>query len=412
MDAFAFGGSLGLGVGVLVIDSSHGLVSGNTATGLGDAETDVLAESDIPLTDAYAFSLATGIGKGIAVLFSHKTDVVRCNTAAGEGRARVYAEYDADFGAEGAAGFSGSYDILMKLMWNDPPFGVVNYNSMVDATPLAPGNNDGPVFVMDAGLLKIGKGLNARWNWWNHPTGPSGMGPGNGEPVLRIGPPVNFVPWLYVVHTEVLDEQIGKFGFYIPMTKGLNTFSTPIALDESALPSRQWGHILTNNPGLPVLWIDRWDSSSQSWQSVAAGDDIDPLHAYYIYMLAPSPIILYVNSSDGHPYAMPVRGTVIGPENPNPMTVGWNLIAPNPVWPPWPGMPVRPATTSILLTPAGLPGLTQVISPNVFSQPAWAWVPTMPGPGPLMGTGRGYWVWMENPDTLVGFGFSPIPAGP
>jgi hypothetical protein len=428
--AWGFGGALGMGAGIIAAMSPASLITGNTANGWGDAYCDVIATSYIPLSDAHAFSLATGVGKGIAVCMSPCTDVIRCNTAAGEGTARVMATYDADFGNAGACGFAGSFDILMKLVHVHPKFleedvdaegkprhrfGVVNYNSIVDP-PISLGRDNAGVDVMDAGLLKVGHPpLDATLNWWNHPSGPSGFGPGVVDPMDPTRPeavywcgfhphPVCFTPWLYVVHTDVLEEQIGKFGFFIPMSKGLNTFSTPIALEMSVIPSRTWGDIVTNS-GLAgkVKYINRWNSTTQLWETVQPGDFIDPLYAFYIYMLYPGEnIILYVNSDTGHPYAMPTR--VLPAE--------WSLIGPNPQWFPFPGMAVRPALTSILLTPANLPGYTQAISPNVFSQPAWVFVPSMPGPGPLMLAGRGYWVWMENLDTLVGFGFSPLPAGP
>jgi len=437
MDANAFGGSLGLGIGILVLECPRSLVMGNSSidpdtceildkvVGRGDAECVIIAESYRPLSDAHAFGLVHGIGIGIEVAFSPCTDVIRCNVAAGEGTARVSATYDADFGSAGACGVAASYDIMMKLMHIHPMFldtevdeldplkrmrhrfGDVNYNSMVDDVPI--GINDGPIMVADAGLLKLGwPCLDATLNWWNHPTGPSGMGPGIGEPVIwmpyHFACPVKFMPWLYVDHAEVLCEQIGKFGFFIPMTKGLNTLSTPIALEEHVIPSRTWDDIWANNPGLltNVKYVLGWDSVAQAWFTPLGTDFVDPLHAFYIYMFAPENIILYVNSDTGHPYAMPIRD----------LPDGWSLIGPNPQWPPWPGMNVRPALTSILLTPSALPGYTQAISPNVFSQPAWVFVPTMPGPGPMMLAGRGYWVWMENLDTLVGFGFSPLPAGP
>jgi len=408
MESNALGGSIGLGMGIFVVDCVFGEVRGNSvATGKGDAECVVIAESFIPLSEATATSFATGIGKGIAVMWSPWTDVVRCNTAAGEGRARVSATYDADFGSAGALGFAGSYDIVMKLIhthpWG-PQFGVVQYNSMVDASPLDPGINAGPVIVMDAGLFKMGPYLNAWYNWWNDPTGPSGFGPGNGEPVIWTGfHPVDYVPWLYVVHTEVLDEQIGKFGFYLKMCKGLNTLSTPIALDEFVMPSRTWGDIV-NNSGLAgeIKFVDRWDPTTQAWVSVTPTTFLDPLDAFYVYFFhGPQYVILYVNSSDGHPYCMPTRG----------LSAGWNLIGPNPIFPN-PGMKVPVALSSIAMTPDALPGYTQAISPLVQCQDAWIYVPGMPPPPPTMKSGRGYWTWMENPDTLVGFGFSPLPAGP
>jgi hypothetical protein len=405
-ETHGFGSSIGFGACVLVGMSWFGTVSGNDATGLGDAECCVLSQSMIPLRDADATSLANGMGWGIAVMCSPYTDVLRCNTAAGVGSARVHAEYIADFGWEYAQGFASSYDILMKLMYG-PGFGVVNYNSMVDVAPL--GITDGPILVMDAGLLKVGYyPLDATLNWWNHVTGPSGMGPGIvqppdivgntvPEPVIWVGAPVTFSPWLYVDHHEVLDEQVGKFGFYLPMCKGLNTISTPIALEDDIVPSNTWADILDNSDLVgKVKPIQQWTGTG--WTTVDYDAPVEPLEGFYIYMLEPGlNVILFVSSDD----SMPMRD----------LTTGWNLIGPNPLF----GedfMYARHVLSSVENTFDALPGYSQVVSPIVWCQDAWAFVPDMMGPGPEMMSGRGYWVYMANPDTLVGFGFTPLPAGP
>jgi hypothetical protein len=395
MDSFAFGGSLGLGKGILVFDCWGALVQGNTATGLGDAETNVIAESEIPLQDAYAFGLAFGMGKGIVVVLSDEAKVIECNTAAGEGTARVTATAIADFDYDGAMGVAADIDILIIWSWSVR----VNYNSIVDAVAL--GVNAGPIMVIDAGLLKLGpEELNARFNWWNHPTGPSGFGPGWGEPVLWTGPPVWYMPWLYVVHTEVLEEQIGKFGFAIHLSKGLNTLSTPIALEEEVVPSRRWADIVANS-GLvgQYKYVDRWNPATQMWETVGPDTEIDPLDALYIYMFEEChSVILMVNSDRGHPYSMPQRQ----------LYTEWNLIGPNPMFP-MPGMPVDEALASALQTPDGLPGITQVISPvaDLEHQDPWHWVPGMEPR--FMKKGLGYWVWSQNEVILPGFGFTPLP---
>jgi len=448
MDAEGEGGALGVGIGISVFECPLGLIQGNSdidemceiqgaVTGLGDAECHVNATTDVPLNEAEAMGMAVGLGIGIGVFESPKTDVIRCNVATGEGTARVTATAEGDFDYAYYCGFAGDYDIIMKLYYQrchgfteediDAEhggswwrFGDVNYNSMVDYADPLPGTS-ASILEDDAGLLKIGKPcLDATLNWWNDPTGPSGMGPGiveeyaagkfNPEPVMwEVGGwqvcPVEFQPWLYVDHAEVLCEQIGKFGFAVKLCKGLNTFSTPIALEEDVEPSREWGDIFANSDlAGKILFIDKWDASTQSWvEDISADETIDPLDAYYIYSLGPcTNIILYVNSSSGHPYSMPTQE----------LYAGWNLVGPNPLWPD-DGMRARHALSSVALTPMGLPGYTQVMSPVVFCQDPWAFVPDMFGPGPKMVSGRGYWLWMENDeDILVGFGFTPLPAGP
>jgi hypothetical protein len=261
------------------------------------------------------------------------------------------------------------------------------------------GELDGNANVMefDAGLYKVGwDDLDAQFNWWNHETGPSGFGPGWGEPVLWcMGGPVYYVPWLYVEHNNVLDEQLGKFGFYVHMCKGLNTLSTPIALNPD---TRRWEDIVTLSNLLgQTKFVDRWNAETQLWESVGPNDTLDPLEAWYIYMFEEChSVILLVNVDEGHPYAMPTRD----------LPAKWSLIAVNPIFPE-DGMWTDEALISLKQTPMGLPGLAQVVSPVVRCQEAWHWVPGMDGE--WMEICRGYWVWMENPDTMVGFGFTPLP---
>jgi len=415
--ADAYGDSIGLGMGIMVFHCTDALIAGNSvAKGLGDAEIDIISTSEIPLGYAFTWGLASGVGKGIAVVCSAWADVINCNTAAGEGTARFSASANADFDYDGCLGEAVSIDIMMAMFWPPHPapmeFGMVNYNSMVDATPL--GSNSDWVMLFDAGLYKIGPELNAFFNWWNDPTGPSGPPPfyfplGAGEPLVIEGSFVAFSPWLYVMHTMAMADQTGYFGDFVSLSKGLNTLSTPLALEEEVVPSRTWQDIVDNS-GLAgkINYVDRWDPVAQAWVGVNPPvDTLDPLDAFYIYMKQPGVVFLMYNSDKEHDYSMPSRELEV------PDGGGWCLISANPVfiwWEPL-GMPVDEALSSIEQTPDGLPGYTQVISPIADSQPAWYYVPGM-SDVPWMEGIRGYWVWMENGDILVGFGFTPIWIGP
>jgi len=161
-------------------------------------------------------------------------------------------------------------------------------------------------------------------------------------------------------------------------------------------PSHTWEDILANSGNPTIKPIQRWTGTA--WVTVAGTDTLDPLEGYYIYFMQPGVnIILYASSAN----SMPTRT----------LDAGWSLIGPNPLFTTG-SMYVRHALSSISLTPAGTPGYTQAISPVVQCQEAWAFVQDMDGPGPWMISGKAYWVWMENTDTLVGFGFTPLPAGP
>jgi hypothetical protein len=407
--ANAAGGSLGLGEGILVSWCFHALVQGNIATGKGDAETNVVAVNYIPLGDANACAMSAGIGKGIAVVFSFCAEVIECNIAAGIGNARVSSSAQADFADAHGMGIAASLDIVIFCV----EYGVVNYNSMVDTDPLTlNGNTPIHVMVLDAGLLKIGPYLNAKFNWWNDPTGPSGMRPGHGEPLIYCGGDVCDIPWLYVPHTIAMDDQTGYFVYPVRLSKGLNTLSTPFALEEGdgELPaSRTWADIKANSciSGMYKYAI-RWNEESQLWVCVADDDVLSPLDAWYIYMKQPRPVWLMINSDKNQSDAMPIRTIDV------PAGGGWCLISSNPQYDDL-GMPVGVALSSIEQTPDGTPGYTQVISPIADSQDPWIYTPDMsddPWCTPWMSGFRGYWVWMENTDILVGFGFTPIWVGP
>ncbi len=433
----AFGGSLGLGGGILVFASPGSLVKGNSticgedcspgAVGVGDAVTIVWAFNFVPLDEAHTAGLAIGIGTGIAVICSPCTDVIECNAAAGAGSARVCDWALADFDYEGLKiGVAASIDILVAMFSNtifsEEEFdavaehwkwscGKVNYNSMVDVDPLS--FSGCGVYEIDAGLLKLGwPCLDAKFNYWNSYLGPSGEGPGNGEAVEWCGKPVKFVPWLYVEHCKVLEDQTGYFGFYYDVCKGVNAISTPIELsngkdyngqpiltgDAGTIPSSEnWGVILENS-GIALTDIKfavGWDASSQMWELLESTDKLEPLNAYYVYFKNDCEKLIMLVNADGT--SMPTKQ----------LYTGWNLVGPNPLF----GvdeMPADDVLVSVAQTTTGTPGYSQVVSPIVSCQHAWYYVQGMKC-APDMLSGRGYWVYMLNPALLVGFGFSPLP---
>jgi hypothetical protein len=419
MMAEANGGSLGLGEGILVAFSCGASIRGNQdAVGVGEAEACVKADSNMPLWLADAEGMAAGIGKGIVVMFSGCAEVRDCNIAAGEGDACVYVVADADYADADSCGLAADIDIMFICF----DHGEVQYNSMVDYDDyIGIGQvSSAPVKHFDAGLFKKGPFLNAQYNWWNDPTGPSGMRPGHGEPLIVCGDPMSVkdIPWLYVPHTIAMDDQTGYFVYPVRLSKGLNTLSTPYALEEGGtviddyeLPaSRTWAEIRANSciSGM-YKYICRWDEAQQTWVQVYDDDVLTPLDAWYIYMKQPRPVWLMINSDKWQSDAMPTRTLDV------PAGGGWCLISSNPQYDDM-GMPVGVALSSIEQTPDGKPGYTQVISPIADSQDPWVFVPGGddydPYCTPWMQGFRGYWVWMENIDILVGFGFTPIWIGP
>ncbi|MEN6513971.1 hypothetical protein, partial [Methanoculleus sp.] len=254
----------------------------------------------------------------------------------------------------------------------------------------------------------------AFYNWWGDASGPSGFGPGTGSPVTGT---MNYEPWLTKPADVVLDTGKSYFGLEIGspniggdgnrtgLEPGWNTLSFPLALENNT-----WQAVTHAGDGLDYAVAYTWDATTQRWVQMTATSKINPLDAVYILM----------NDYDRLPVA-------ISPEITNPpaksLRAGWNLVGPAydlrngpmevPAYYLWWGEPygtsLIKALASVEQTPAGLTGYTVVVSPSVNPE---AWVYTVEDKkksAPDMDATCGYWVFMENPDTLAGFSSTPLP---
>ncbi|MGA9349124.1 MAG: cohesin domain-containing protein [Anaerolineae bacterium] len=178
--------------------------------------------------------------------------------------------------------------------------------------------------------------------------------------------------------------------FVVPLGAGWNLLSTPIRLDAA---HETLGQILP--PELLVAY--GWDAANGQW--------VGPLSA--AYQLLPLDAIFVKLAASGTAVFVP-SGELTFPPSRN-LVAGLNLIGPAPAFDGvgFPAMPLDQALVSIESAPGGLRGYVMVISPGL-NQPGWAYA--------LGGTIRdllpykGYWVVMENPDTL--YGLSTTPIGP
>jgi len=139
----------------------------------------------------------------------------------------------------------------------------------------------------------------------------------------------------------------------------------------------------------------RWTGTG--WDSLdepeLATTYLDPLEAFYIYLYNDScmNLILMVNSDDGHPYAMPTRD----------LSAGWNLIGPAPAYQDG-GFAPKPVEDSLITIDGNY---SIVLSPGL-NQPGWSYVQGDSSTDLL--PYKGYWVYMNNPDTLAGFSTTPL----
>jgi hypothetical protein len=265
--------------------------------------------------------------------------------------------------------------------------------------------------------------VDARYNYWGNPlipidyvhgpfnlTGPGGIGFGLGQP-LDVSATwftafVCYQPWLTVNHEWCLDSHIGKFGKAIELGKCWNTFSVPIALDDTTIgtdPYNTWAgfkalnmDIFTNNIGPAVYWDA--DATPPQWKTLESNHVLTPLEGYKVYVKCDAAALILASTAE----TMPTL----------PVYKGWNLVGPNPPFCD-PGICVMDFVSSLVRT-SGMDGFTQVISQG-SSQHNWSytigdWV--QDDNNQFMKIGKAYWVYMNGPQTLAGFGFTRLPLYP
>jgi hypothetical protein len=193
-------------------------------------------------------------------------------------------------------------------------------------------------------------------------------------------------------HTiEAYFAEGGPVFFTETLYGGWNLFSTPILLEP--------GHRNLDEVFLPdqLENIDMILAWSGSYWYIPTGDySVDPLYAVYVKVRQNESATAEIYPSTSVS-SLPARY----------LQSGLSLIGPAPAYDggPFPTMQVDQAFISIKEAPGNLTGYTMVISPGL-GQPAWVYVQGAPVQSVL--PFRGYWVVMENPDTLFGFSTTPI----
>jgi hypothetical protein len=137
-----------------------------------------------------------------------------------------------------------------------------------------------------------------------------------------------------------------------------------------------------------------WDNDQKIWYIPAGSTVPQPLDAYYVRVSSTAVALIYPSPSVTEP---PSR---ILPS-------GLSLIGSAPAYEmgEFPAMPVDQALISIQEAPGNLTGYTIVISPDL-NQPGWVYA--LGGPLEDILPYKGYWVVMENTDTLFGFSTTPV----
>ena len=131
-------------------------------------------------------------------------------------------------------------------------------------------------------------------------------------------------------------------------------------------------------------------SASKDYVQVDADYTLSPCHAIYIKMNAADSILLKYNATD---ISLPTKQ----------LYAGWNLIGLASLM----TKHVDDAVQSVANTPDNLPGYSQVISPSMNSED-WTFSYGQSYTDEDMLVGEGYWIYMQNDCTLVGFTVTPI----
>ncbi|MCL0037059.1 cohesin domain-containing protein [Dehalococcoidia bacterium] len=174
---------------------------------------------------------------------------------------------------------------------------------------------------------------------------------------------------------------------------GWNLLSTPIKLDAD---SDALGQIFDAESLANINVFYTWDAELQRWVQLLDDYELSPLYAIYVKVEAEaSATATFILSQELS--APPGRE----------LEEGVNLIGPAPALEAgvFPAMPLDVALVSIEEAPGGLRGYTMVISPPL-NQPGWDFA--LGGEVKDLLPFRGYWVVMENADTLYGFSTTPI----
>jgi PKD repeat protein len=177
-------------------------------------------------------------------------------------------------------------------------------------------------------------------------------------------------------------------GFYVPLGDGWNLFSTPVTLDSQ---HDRLTEIFTGtdreNITVALAWNGIWFIPDESYT-------LRPLDAVYIRV-------------NGESYAALMPSSLITAPPSRSLASGLSLIGPAPSYTDheFTAMPLDVALISINEIPGGGTGYTMVISPGM-NQPGWAYA--RGGSIQDLEPYKGYWVIMENPDTLYGFSTTPL----
>ena len=195
--------------------------------------------------------------------------------------------------------------------------------------------------------------------------------------------------------TTTISDTSRVFALGFTLAKDWSTFSIPIyASNNTFFATTGLGTSSQNGLVDPakVTIAYRYNASTTAWEQILTGDTVLPLEG------------ILVNSSESHT-ATVIISTVHTTPPTKTLSTGWNLVGTASLLSAT-GMAADQALISAFSTSSGLVGYNQVVSPSVNST-TFAWTRGA-GSAPDLDRWRGYWVFMENGDTMAGFSSTPL----
>ncbi|MBI4303659.1 MAG: hypothetical protein HY665_04920, partial [Chloroflexi bacterium] len=182
--------------------------------------------------------------------------------------------------------------------------------------------------------------------------------------------------------------------FVVNLLAGWNMLSTPVKLSANA---QRMDQVFTAQQTANIEIMYGWVGGQ--WRQISGSDALLPLDAFYVKV---------------KPGLTATANLVPSPDLSSPasrnLSVGLNLIGVAPALElgAFPGKSLDQLLASIVQAAAGARGFSIVISPP-HNQTGWTYAVGGQVPGPTLLPFKGYWVVMDNADTLFGFSTTPLP---
>ena len=269
----------------------------------------------------------------------------------------------------------------------------VQYNDIYD--------NSSPYGLsVDSATSSTYQYIDCRYNWFGDASGPAYTAL-TGATIAKSNPngtgdavtdDVWYYPWLHKPKADVVADNASYQTSTMKLVSGWNTLSTPVPLIAAAdtidelIPS-----------GMTIGYY--YDGG---WTQITTDYTLSPCDAVYVKMDEAKYVQLKFNTLD---FSTPSKD----------LAVGWNLcslasLASS-------GKQADLSVASVYKTPANLPGYAQVISPSLNANRydmyynaggGWTYSSGETWSSGTMYAGMGYWIYMQNACTLVGFEITPI----